>query len=50
MKTVIITVSMKPPREVETKQYPMDGNKSIEYEEPVRCPVNGILTKTLKTV
>jgi len=48
MKTVIITVPMKPPKEVEAIQYPMDGNKSIEYEKPVRCPVNGILAKTLK--
>jgi len=48
MKTVIITVPMKPPKEVEAIQYPMDGNKSIEYEKPVRCPINGILAKTLK--
>jgi len=48
MKTVIITVPMKPFREVEAMQYPMDGNKSIEYEKPVRCPVNGILAKTLQ--
>jgi len=40
MKTVIITVPMLPPREVESFQYPMDGNKSIEYEKPVRCPIN----------
>jgi hypothetical protein len=48
MKIVIITVPMKPPKEVEAIQYPMDGNKSIEYEKPVRCPINGILAKTLK--
>ena len=48
MKTVIITVPMKPTREVEAVQYPMDGNKAIEYEKPVRCPINGILARTLK--
>jgi len=48
MKTVIITVPMKPPHEVEAMQYPMDGNKSIEYEKPVRCPIHGILAKTLE--
>jgi hypothetical protein len=48
MKTVIITVPMKPPHEIEAIQYPMDGNKAVEYEKPVRCPVNGILAKTLK--
>ena len=48
MKTVIITVPMKPPKDVEAVQYPVDGNKSIEYEKPVRCPIHGILAKTLK--
>jgi hypothetical protein len=48
MKTVIITVPMKPLNEVEAIKYPMDGNKSIEYEKPVRCPINGILAKTLE--
>jgi len=48
MKTVIITVPMKPLNDVEAIQYPMDGNKSIEYEKPVRCPINGILAKTLE--
>jgi hypothetical protein len=48
MKTVIITVPMKPPHEVEAVQYPVDGNKAIEYEKPVRCPVNGILAKTFE--
>ena len=28
--------------------YPIDGNKAIEYNKPVRCPINGILAKTLK--
>jgi len=31
---------MKPLQEVEAIQYPMDGNKSIEYEKSVRCPIN----------
>jgi len=46
MKTVIISVPMK--QEVETIQYPVDGNKSIEYKKPVCCPINGVLAKTLK--
>jgi len=48
MKTVIITVPMRPPREIEAVQYPVDGNKAVEYEKPVRCPVNGVLAKTLQ--
>ena len=48
MKTVIITVPMRPSREVEAVQYPVDGNKAIEYDKPVRCPINGVLAKTLK--
>jgi hypothetical protein len=48
MKNVIVTVPMKPPHEVAAMQYPMDGNKAIEYEKPVRCPINGILAKTLE--
>jgi hypothetical protein len=39
---------MKPPNEVEAIQYPIDGNKDVEYEKPVRCPINGVLAKTLK--
>ncbi|WP_461246802.1 TM1812 family CRISPR-associated protein [Treponema sp. R6D11] len=48
MKTVIITVPMKQPHEVEALQYPVDGNKAIEYEKPVRCPIHGVLAKTLE--
>ena len=48
MKTVIISLPMRPIHEVEAIQYPVDGNKSIEYEKPVRCPIHGILAKTLK--
>ena len=48
MKTVIISVPMRPIHELEAIQYPVDGNKSVEYEKPVRCPIHGILAKTLK--
>jgi len=48
MKVVIITVPMKLAKDVEPVQYPVDGNKAIEYEKPVRCPINGVLAKTLK--
>ena len=48
MRVVIITVPMKRPDKIEPIQYPVDGNKSIEYDKPVCCPVNGILAKTLK--
>jgi len=48
MKIVIITAPMKDPKSIEAVQYPVDGNKSIEYEGEVRCPINGILAKTLK--
>jgi hypothetical protein len=33
---------------VEAIQYPVDGNKAVEYDKPVRCPINGVLAKTLK--
>jgi hypothetical protein len=39
---------MKRSDKIEPIHYPVDGNKTIEYEKPVRCPVNGILAKTLK--
>jgi len=48
MKVVIITVPMKEPKEVDSITYPVEGNKSIEYGKPVRCPINGVLAKTLK--
>jgi hypothetical protein len=48
MKVVIITVPMKMPDDVGAITYPVDGNKSIEYGKPVRCPINGVLAKTLK--
>jgi len=48
MKTVIITVPMRPPHEIEAIKYPVDGNKAVEYENPVHYPINGILAKTLE--
>ena len=39
---------MKPPNEVKPIQYPMDGNKAMEYENPVRCPINAVLAKTME--
>ena len=48
MKVVIITIPMRHPDKIEPIVYPVDGNKAVEYEKPVRCPLNGILAKTLK--
>ena len=48
MKVVIVTVPMKAARTVNPILYPVDGNKALEYEKPVRCPINSILAKTLK--
>ena len=48
MKTVIITAPMKPPNEVYATQYLVEGNKALEYENPVKCPVNAVLAKSLK--
>ena len=48
MKTVIITVPMKRADKVNPVHYPVDRNKAIEYEKPVRCPVNGVLAKSMK--
>ena len=48
MKVVIITVPMKRSDLVESLIYPVDGNKAVEYENPVQCPLNGILAKTMK--
>ena len=48
MKTVIITTPMMQPSRLKAKQYPIDGNKTIEYEKEVQCPINGILAKTMK--
>jgi hypothetical protein len=48
MKAVIITVPMRLPQQIAKIQYPVDGDKTVEYEKPVHCPINGILAKTLK--
>jgi hypothetical protein len=48
MKVVIITAPMRQPDQIKPVQYPVDGNKAIEYDKPVRCPVNGVLAKTMK--
>jgi hypothetical protein len=48
MKVIIVTAPMKPPKDVHAIQYPVDGNKDIEYGKPVRCPINGVLAKTLQ--
>jgi hypothetical protein len=48
MKVIIVTAPMKSPHDIEAIQYPVDGSKAIEYEKPVRCPINGVLAKTLK--
>jgi len=47
MKVVIVTMPMMPPEKIEAIIYPVDGNKAVEYEKPVRCPINGILAKTI---
>jgi len=47
-KVVIITAPMMNPDRLEKKHYPVDGNKAIEYKEPVCCPINGVLAKTLQ--
>jgi hypothetical protein len=48
MKVVICTVPYMPPKAIHPMLYPVDGNKAIEYDKPVRCPINAILAKTLK--
>jgi hypothetical protein len=49
MKTVIITVPpMKPPERIRALHYSVDGNKAIEYEKPVKYPVNGVLARTME--
>jgi hypothetical protein len=48
MKVVIVTVPMRPPKEVKAVQFPVDGNKALEYKKPVFCPINSVLAKTMK--
>jgi len=47
MKVIVITVPMNQPNQIKEVIYPVDGNKAIEYDKPIRCPVNGILAKTM---
>ena len=39
---------MIPPDKVNALQYPVDGNKDVEYDKPVLYPINGILAKTME--
>ena len=48
MKAVIVTIPMKQSNQVNAIQYPVEGNKAIEYDKPVRYAINGVLAKTLK--
>jgi len=48
MKVVICTMPMRAPNEVKPVVYPVDGNKALEYNKPVRSPINAVLAKTLK--
>jgi len=48
MKVVICTMPMRHPNEVKPIVYPVDGNKKLEYDKPVRSPINAVLAKTLK--
>jgi hypothetical protein len=48
MKVVICTVPPMHPSMIHPMVYPVDGNEALEYDKPVRCPVNAVLAKTLK--
>ena len=48
MKVVIVTIPMLPSNKVDAFQYSVNGNKSIEYKNPVRYAINGVLARTLK--
>jgi hypothetical protein len=48
MKVVICTLPYMPPDKVYKVLYPVEGNKAIEYDKKVCCPVNAVLAKTLK--
>jgi len=47
MKVALISIPMMLPEKVSQLQYSVDGNKKIEYEKPVYCPVHAVLAKTL---
>jgi len=40
MKTVIITVPMRPPHEIRAIQYPVDGNKAVEWKANKNIKIN----------
>ena len=46
MKVVIVTVALQTINPVPYKV--LEGNKAVEYEEPVICSIYGVLAKTLK--
>jgi len=48
MKTAIISVPMMKPEKVKRFNYSADGNKEIEYDKEIMCPVHAVLAKTLK--
>jgi len=48
MKVVICTMPMTLPKDIQPVIYSVDGNKSIEYDKPIRSPINAVLAKTLK--
>jgi hypothetical protein len=48
MKIVIVTVPMMNPNNIEPLQYPVDGNESIQYDKPVRSPINGVLARKMQ--
>ena len=48
MKVAIITLPMRQPDEIRALIYPVEWDKSLEYEKPVRCPLNAVFAKTLK--
>lgn len=47
-KVVIITAPMMKSDNLRKMQYPVDGNKAIEYDKPVCCPINGVLARKLE--
>lgn len=46
MKIIFTTIPMK--EKIEKLQYPVVGNKSIQYESTVYFPVNAVLAKTMQ--
>ena len=48
MKTVIISIPMRKPEKVSKLLYSVEGNKTIEYNKEICCPVHAVLANTLK--